>query len=73
VEQQGEWYKAYQCSFQLSPDKKSLSGLWSFDGHDLPFELKPGALPVEPAPQAAAGRIAQPASQTDPQPNRLLS
>jgi outer membrane protein assembly factor BamB len=61
VKQQGDEYKAYVLSFRLASDKKNLSGLWSFDGHDLPFELKPGALPAQLAPQPAAGRVAQPA------------
>jgi outer membrane protein assembly factor BamB len=61
VRQQGEGYKAYWLNFRLSPDGQSMTGMWSFDGHDLPFELKPGALPAAPAPQPLAGRTAQPA------------
>jgi outer membrane protein assembly factor BamB len=61
LRQQGDEYKASAVSFRLAPDKKSMSGLWSFDGHDLPFDLKPGALPVEPARPPAAGRVVQPA------------
>ena len=61
VDQRGEEYKAYQCSFRLSQDKKSLSGLWSFDGHELPFELKPGLMPAEAPAHAVPGRVAKPA------------
>lgn len=61
VDQRGEEYKAYQCNFRLSQDKKSLSGLWSFDGHELPFELKPGLMPAETPTHSAPGRVAKPA------------
>jgi outer membrane protein assembly factor BamB len=60
VQQKGEEYKADVMTFRLAPDMKSLAGLWSFDGHDLPFELKPGALPAEPEPQPVPAPIAQP-------------
>lgn len=66
VKQEGDGYKMvlnefHTIAFQLASDKKSMTGVWSFDGHHLPFELKPGALPAEPAAQPAAGRAAQPA------------
>ena len=66
VQQQGDAYKIsaipyHTITFRLASDKKSVTGVWSFDGHDLPFELKPGALPAEAAPQPPAGRVAQPA------------
>jgi len=60
VQQQGKDFKAYQTTLRLASNKKSLSGVWSFDGHDLPFELTPGGLPAEPLPQPVMGRIAQP-------------
>ena len=66
VHQQAEGYKSdlnefHSIVFRLAPDNKILTGAWSFDGHDQPFELKPGALPPETAPEPAAGRTAQPA------------
>jgi outer membrane protein assembly factor BamB len=64
VKQEGDEYKMtmygfHTISFRLGADKKSMTGVWSFDGHDLPFELKPGALPAEPAAQPAVGRSAR--------------
>ncbi|MCM3873514.1 MAG: PQQ-binding-like beta-propeller repeat protein, partial [Pyrinomonadaceae bacterium] len=59
VTQQGEQYKASEFSFQLAPDK-SITGTLSFDGHDLPFKLEPGSLPVVPESPPLAGPIAQP-------------
>jgi hypothetical protein len=48
VKKQGDEYKAYVFSFRLASDGKSMTGRWSLDGHDLPFDLKPGGLPAEP-------------------------
>ncbi len=53
-------YEHHSMTFRLAPDGKSVTGVWSFDGHDLPFELKPGALHLEPAPPPAAGHTAKP-------------
>ena len=58
--QQGEEYKNKYFSFRLSPDKQSLTGRMSFDGHDLSLELKRGALAADTPPQPLTGRIAQP-------------
>lgn len=61
MEQKDKEYKAYQVSFRLAPDRKNVLGLWSFYGHDLPFELKPGALALaaDPSMQTTPGRVAQ--------------
>lgn len=61
VKLEGEEYKSAAYSFRLSPDKKSLIGKLSFDGHELPFELESGALPGKPERTPPTGRIAQPA------------
>lgn len=61
LKQEGDEYKNPNFSFRLSPDKQSLAGAMSFDGHDLPLELKRGTLPPAPAAQPVEGRIAQPA------------
>jgi len=60
VTQQGEQYKASEFSFQLALDK-SITGTLSFDGHDLPFKLEPGALPAVPPSPPLAGPVARPA------------
>lgn len=61
VVKQGDEYKAAVFNFRLAADQKSITGHWAFDGHNLPFELKPGALTAIPAPPPPpTGRIAQP-------------
>jgi outer membrane protein assembly factor BamB len=60
VEPQGDAYKAYQVTFHLALDRKSLTGRWSFDGHDLPFEMTPSAPLVKRAPTPPVGPVAQP-------------
>ena len=60
LKQEGNEYKNPYFSFRLSPDLKSLAGAMSFDGHDVPIELKRGTLPPAPAPSPIQGRIAQP-------------
>ena len=60
VKQTEGGYQAYQFSFRLTPDRRSLSGEWSFDGHVLPFELVPGELQAPVASTAAVGRVATP-------------
>lgn len=45
----------------LSHDGKSLLGVWSFDGHELPFELKPGLIPTQKQKPSAPRRVAEPA------------
>ena len=58
--QQGDEYKNKYFGFRLSPDRQSLAGSMSFDGHDLLLELKRGDLPPDPAPQPVQGRVAEP-------------
>lgn len=60
VEQHGNVYQAPPLTFHLSPDQKKISGVMSFDGNDLPFELVQGLAPIDPSPKAPEGRIAQP-------------
>lgn len=60
LKQEGNEYKHPNFSFRLSPDQQSLAGAMSFDGHDVPLELKRGTLPPAPAPRPMTGRIAQP-------------
>jgi eukaryotic-like serine/threonine-protein kinase len=58
---EGSDYKNQYFTFRLSPDEKRLTGMMSFDGHDLRLELERGALPAPPASQPLGGRIAKPA------------
>jgi outer membrane protein assembly factor BamB len=58
--QEGEEYKNKYFSFRLSPDKESMTGRMSFDGHDLTLELRRGALAAAPPSQPLTGRIARP-------------
>lgn len=58
---EGDEYKNKLFRFRLSPDQKSLTGVMSFDGHDLRLELERGALPAAPVSQPLGGRIAKPA------------
>jgi outer membrane protein assembly factor BamB len=60
IKQDGREYKAAFFIFRLASDNNIITGIWSFDGNELPFELKPGSLPVEPPSQEASGRVAQP-------------
>jgi outer membrane protein assembly factor BamB len=60
VTRQGDEYKAVVFSFRLATDKRSLTGKWSFDGHDLAFELKPSPPLAESAPSPSASNIARP-------------
>jgi outer membrane protein assembly factor BamB len=59
ITRQGEKYKAAGFSFQLASDK-SMSGIWSFDGHELPFEVKPGSLPTGLPPVPLSAPVARP-------------
>ena len=58
ISQQGDEYTAAAIRFQLAGD--NLVGHWSFDGHDLPFELRAGALAAESDGAPLTGRVAQP-------------
>jgi outer membrane protein assembly factor BamB len=65
VQQEGETYKItaipnHTITFRLSADKKSVAGVWTFDGHELTFDLAPGAL-TAPADAPPKGRVAEPA------------
>ena len=60
VEQHGEEYQSPPLTFHLSSDKKKISGVMSFDGNDLTFNLTPGTAPVPPTPKTAEGRVVQP-------------
>jgi outer membrane protein assembly factor BamB len=59
--QDGDGYKNKYFSFRFSPDRQSLTGAMTFDGHELSLELKRGEEPPRLKPQPLAGRIAQPA------------
>jgi outer membrane protein assembly factor BamB len=54
-------FKSYIFTFRLMGDTQILKGTWSFDGHDLTFELRRGELPHEPATVSWLGPIVQPA------------
>jgi outer membrane protein assembly factor BamB len=54
-------YDAYVLFFRISPDGNTISGKWSFDGNDLPFEAHRGPLPPQPAPPTFTAPVAQPA------------
>jgi eukaryotic-like serine/threonine-protein kinase len=65
IEQDGETYKiaafpGHTITFRLAADKKSIAGAWTFDGHELTFDLAPGAL-AAPADAPSKGRVAEPA------------
>jgi outer membrane protein assembly factor BamB len=60
VERQGDTYKAYQVTFRIAADRKNLTGRWSFDGHELPFEMSPSAPLVKLTPTPLVGPVAQP-------------
>jgi outer membrane protein assembly factor BamB len=60
---QDDGYKAdglyFHYKFRLSADQKQITGTLSFDGNELPFELKRGKLAAT-SPDADEGRVAQP-------------
>ena len=56
----GDVYKDDQFTLALSQDHDSLSGLMSFDGHDVKLALKRGPLPAMPATQVPYAPVAQP-------------
>jgi eukaryotic-like serine/threonine-protein kinase len=58
--QDGDLYKNKYFSFRLSPDRQSMTGTMSFDGHELALELKRGEAPPKLAPQPLAGRTPSP-------------
>jgi outer membrane protein assembly factor BamB len=60
VQQQGEEYKADDIAFRFAPDEQKLTGLWSFDGHKLPFELKPSAPLPAPGRRRTTELVAKP-------------
>jgi outer membrane protein assembly factor BamB len=60
LKQRGGEYQAFQFKFKLGPDNHSISGVWSFDGHEIPFELVPGALPAPASTEVAGGPVAKP-------------
>jgi outer membrane protein assembly factor BamB len=60
VEQEGDEYRADISRFRLGPDKKTLIGAFSSDGHEMPFELKPGEPAPSPTPQPTPGKIGKP-------------
>jgi outer membrane protein assembly factor BamB len=66
VQREGERYvlklnSYHTITLQVESDRRELRGDWVFDGHHMPFELKPGALPPEHAPERVPGPVAQPA------------
>lgn len=56
----GDTYKGDPVTLTLSQDQDSLSGLMSFDGHDVKLVLKRGPLPAMPATQVPYAPVAQP-------------
>lgn len=56
----GDLYKNKYFSFKLSPDRQSMTGAMTFDGHELALDLKRGEAPPRVAPQPLAGRMAEP-------------
>jgi outer membrane protein assembly factor BamB len=58
---EGNEYVGPQSLFRLSRSGKKISGIWSFDGNELPFELRPGALPASAnPPPPVKGPVAEP-------------
>jgi outer membrane protein assembly factor BamB len=60
LKQTGSEYQAFQFTFSLDPNNHTVSGVWSFDGHEIPFELVPGALPAPASTEVAGGPVAKP-------------
>jgi outer membrane protein assembly factor BamB len=60
LKRQGTEYTGPVFNLRLAPDKNHLTGVWSFDGNDVTFELKRSAVRNEPTPSTMAGRVAQP-------------
>jgi eukaryotic-like serine/threonine-protein kinase len=61
VQRSGDEYIAFVYRFRLlTGPPRRLKGSIVFDGHDLPFELSPGAARPFPAPPVDASPIAQP-------------